>query len=174
MLPRTSWVGVALLTVLHPAAAATWQLSAGPTDSDGSALEIAGAVPRWEVALGYVSVQRVAIRTEQDVCYARATGPECIILKDTDERDVNDYGYLSVQRRFAFRQDAQLQPILGLGVMASSDTNPYVSSNFAFSLSAGLRLGSRWTLEWRHFSNAGLAKPNLGQDIMLLRGQFGQ
>jgi hypothetical protein len=49
-----------------------------------------------------------------------------------------------------------------------------VSSGAAFSLSGGLRMGKRWTLEWRHFSNAGLVQPNLGQDILLLRGRFGQ
>jgi hypothetical protein len=49
-----------------------------------------------------------------------------------------------------------------------------VSSTAAFSLSAGLRIGQRWTLEWRHFSNAGLNQPNLGQDILLLRGRFGR
>ena len=59
------------------------------------------------------------------------------------------------------------------GVVANSDTNPYVSSALTFSLSAGLRVSERWTLEWRHFSNAGLEQPNLGQDILLFRADFG-
>jgi hypothetical protein len=174
MLPRTFWVLLALLAVFDAAAAATWQLAAGPTGAHGNALEIARATPRWEAALGYVTEQRVDIRTEQDVCTATATGPDCVTLKWTTERRVDGYGYLSVQRRFAFRPDERLQPILGLGVVANSDTNPYVSSTAAFSLSAGMRIGQRWTLEWRHFSNAGLNQPNLGQDILLLRGRFGR
>ncbi len=174
MLPRTFWVILALLAVFDPAAAATWQLAAGTTDSHGTALEIARATPRWETALGYVTKQRVDIRTEQDVCTATATGPDCFTRKGTAERRVDGYGYLSVQRRFAFRPEERLQPIIGLGIVANSDTNPYVSSTVAFSLSAGLRIGERWTLEWRHFSNAGLAQPNLGQDILLLRGRFGR
>ncbi|MDP2326078.1 MAG: acyloxyacyl hydrolase [Gammaproteobacteria bacterium] len=173
MLARTSCVILALLTVMD-SAAATWQLAAGPTRSEGNALEVARTTARWEMALGYVSEQRVNVRTEQDVCAATATGPDCVTLREMVEDHVDGFGYVSVQRRFAFRPDAWLQPILGLGVMGSTDTNPYVSSGAALSLSAGLRLGKRWTLEWRHFSNAGLTQPNLGQDILLLRGRFGQ
>ncbi|MEQ1801419.1 MAG: acyloxyacyl hydrolase [Gammaproteobacteria bacterium] len=154
------------------AAAATWQLAAGPTRSDGSALEIARATGRWETALGYVSGQEVTVRTLQDTCTAGATGPECSTLASTAERPVASYGYLSVQRKFAFRRDRALQPVVGLGIVANSDTNAYVSSALTFSLSAGLRLGERWTLEWRHFSNAGLEQPNLGQDILLIRANF--
>jgi hypothetical protein len=167
----------ALLTawlVSGPAAvAATWQVAAGPTRSDGSALELARSTARWETALGYVSEQEVNVRTVQDTCTAGPAGPECITLSSTAERPVASYGYLSVQRKFHFREGATLQPVLGLGVVANSDTNPYVSSALTFSLSAGLRVGERWSLEWRHFSNAGLEQPNLGQDILLLRATFG-
>lgn len=174
MPPRTIVILLAALAATNSATAATWQLAAGPTRSDGSALELARATPRWEAALGYVTAQEVTVRTEQDVCVARATGPDCITIKDTDERRVDTYGYLSVQRRFAFRAEERLQPIFGLGLVANSDTNAYVSSTIGFSLSAGFRIGPRWTLEWRHFSNAGLDRPNLGQDIFLLRGRFGR
>jgi len=174
MRARLIFFVLGLVTSIESATATTWQLAAGPTDSNGSALEIARSTPRWEAALGFVTEQQVDVRTEQDLCIATATGPDCVTLKGTAERGVDNYGYLSVQRRFAFRPYAQLQPILGLGVVANSETNPYVSSSVAFSVSTGLRLGPRWTLEWRHFSNAGLARPNLGQDILLLRGRFGR
>ncbi len=160
------------LGLLPTSQAATWQLAAGPTRSDGSALEISRSTARWETALGYVSDQDVNVRTLQDTCTAGPSGPACVTQSDTVRRTVDGYGYLSVQRRFAFRPDATLKPILGFGVVANSDTNPYVSSALTFSLSAGLRLGRRWSLEWRHFSNAGLVQPNLGQDMFLLRGQF--
>jgi hypothetical protein len=174
MLIRTLQVLLALLATLNAASAATWYVAAGPTRFDGSALEVARATPRWDAALGYVGKQRVNVRTEQDVCTASATGPDCVTVTGTARRPVDGYAYLSLQRRFVFRPDARLQPILGLGVVANSDTNPYVSSRAAFSLSAGLRLDARWTIEWRHFSNAGLVQPNLGQDILFLRGRFGQ
>lgn len=153
--------------------AATWQLAAGPTRTDGSALEIARTTARWETALGYVSEQEVNVRTLQDTCTAGSAGPECVTLAGTAGRPVAAYGYLSLQRKFRFRDDATLQPVLGIGLVANSDTNPYVSSALTFSLSAGLRLGERWSLEWRHFSNAGLDQPNLGQDLFLFRANFG-
>ncbi len=55
--------------------AATWQLAAGPTRSDGSALEISRATTRWETALGYVSAQQVNGRLLQDTCTAGSAGP---------------------------------------------------------------------------------------------------
>lgn len=174
MSPRTICVLLATLAAADNVVAATWQLAAGPSRSDGSAMEIARSTPRWEAALGIVTAQKVDIRTVQDICVARATGPDCVTRTSTEERSVDGYGYLSVQRRFAFRTEERLQPIFGLGVVANSDTNPYVSSVVGFSISAGLKIGSRWTLEWRHFSNAGLDQPNLGQDIFLLRGRFGR
>ncbi len=152
--------------------AATWQLAAGPTRSEGSALEISRSTTRWETALGYVSEQRVNVRTLQDLCTTGPAGPACVTQSETVRRTVDSYGYLSVQRRFAFRPEETVKPILGFGVVANSDTNPYVSSALTFSLSAGLQIGTRWSLEWRHFSNAGLKQPNLGQDMLLLRGRF--
>ena len=156
---RTSVYCTLLLATasLSPADAATWQFGAGPTRWDGSALEVARATPRWETALGYVSDQRVNVRTEQDTCYASTTGPMCVTEFSTAKATVGSYGYLSLQRRFALRPEAIVRPVLGIGVVANSDTNAYVSSPVTFSLSAGLRIGTSWSLEWRHFSNAGWA-----------------
>ena len=170
---RAACLIVFWLGLIPAAQAATWQLAAGPTRADGSALEIARSTQRWETALGYVSDQRVTVHTLQDVCTAGVSGPECVTVSATAERNVAAYGYLSVQRRFSFRPDATLKPILGLGAAANTNTNPYVSSPLTFSLSAGLRIGKRWSMEWRHFSNAGLKQPNLGQDLLLLRASFG-
>ncbi len=160
------------LGLLSSSPAATWQLAAGPTRSDGSALEISRSTLRWETALGYVSAQQVNGGVLQDTCTAGSAGPVCVTQAWTATRSVDSYGYLSVQRRFAFRPDARVKPVFGFGVVANSDTNAYVSSPLTFSLSAGLRLGERWSLEWRHFSNAGLKQPNLGQDMLLLRAGF--
>ena len=164
---------LALLLGTTNSIASTWQIAAGPTRSDGSAVEIARSTARWETALGYVSEQEVNVHTLQDTCTAGTTGPECTTLVSTAGRPVASYGYLSVQRKFLFREGANLRPILGIGAVANSDTNAYVSSAVTFSLSAGLRVSERWALEWRHFSNAGLEQPNLGQDILLFRATFG-
>ena len=67
---------------------------------------------------------------------------------------------------------ARLRPVAGVGLVAQSDTNAYVSTPVNFSLSLGLAVGERVSVEWRHFSNAGTDGPNLGQDTMLLRWRF--
>jgi hypothetical protein len=153
--------------------AADWLVAAGPTRTDGYALELARSTPRWEVAIGYVGEQQVNVKTLQDTCYAQVVGaPRCETDVSVAKRAVDGYGYLSAQRRFTFRGDAWLKPVLGVGAVASTDTNPYVSSTLTFSLSAGLKFGERYLLEWRHFSNAGIVQPNLGQDILLLRGRW--
>lgn len=169
---RATSLVVLCLGLLATSHAATWQIAAGPTRSDGGAVEIARSTAHWELALGYVADQQVRVRTVQDTCTAGPAGPECVTLTASAERPVDSYGYFSVQRKFAFKDDATLQPILGLGVVANSHTNPYVSSAVTFSLSAGLRLGDRWSLEWRHFSNGGVVQPNLGQDMLLLHAAF--
>jgi hypothetical protein len=176
---RPACLSAVLLLAAAPAVAtdwlrgAEWLVAAGPTRSDGYALEVARSTTHWEVALGWVGEQRVNVRTEQDTCYAQPVGlPVCETLTSRTERRVPGYGYLSAQRRFTFRSDGWLKPVLGAGLVASTDTNPYVSSHVTFSLSAGMRFGERWLLEWRHFSNADLRGPNLGQDMLLLRGRW--
>lgn len=176
---RPACLATLLLLAAAPAIAADWLrgadwlVAAGPTRSDGYALELARSSALWEVALGWVGEQRVNVRTLQDTCYARPAGlPVCETESSTAKRDVPGFGYLSAQRRFTFRGDAWLRPVLGAGLVASTDTNPYVSSHVTFSLSAGMRFGERWLLEWRHFSNADLEGPNLGQDMLLLRGRW--
>ena len=55
----------------------------------------------------------------------------------------------------------------GLGLAAYTDNNPLVSSPLGFSLSAGMNIGERFGFQWRHFSNAGIEQPNMGQDVLL-------
>ena len=173
MRPAPALVSLLAGLACLPATAATWQLAAGPTRSDGAALELARSTKDWDVALGYISRQSVNVRTLQDTCYATLEGPACITEAWTATRAVGSYGYLSIQRRHSFRRRGSLRPAVGLGLVANSDTNPYVSSPVTFSLSAGLAIGDRWSVEWRHFSNAGLEQPNLGQDMLLFRARFG-
>jgi hypothetical protein len=163
----------ALLLLTSPAVAGDWDFAAGPTREDGTAVELARSTRHWQVAFGYVSEQQVLVRTLQDFCGVGPGGPGCTTVVNVGTRDVEPYGYLSVQRRLTLRDGARLRPTFGLGLVLNSDTNPYVSSAMTFSLSAGLRLNERWALEVRHFSNADLQGPNLGQDMLLLRARFG-
>ncbi len=165
-------VSVLLMMLSAGAHAVTWHLSSGPTTQEGGAMEFAGRNERWEVAAGYVSEQAVLIHQLTPTCPYPGTGGGCRYSSQDFQRIVDPYAYLSVQRRFEFRDGAMLRPQFGLGLVAQSDTNEYVSSPVNFSLSLGLALGQRVALEWRHFSNADTEGPNLGQDAVLLRWQF--
>lgn len=169
----TAVVGLVLASLAPAAAAADWLWAAGPTRTNGAAVELARMDARFEFAAGYVSEQRVNVITLQDTCYAQPAGlPDCVTSRTRSRASVDDYVYLSAQRRFSWRPGARLRPVAGLGAVVASERNPYVSSPLTFSLSAGLSLGDRVTLEWRHFSNAGISGPNLGQDMLLLRGRW--
>lgn len=152
------------------ARAATWQLSAGPTLYDGGAVEVSRRSGRWEVALGYVGEQSVLVRHVTPICpWAGAPAAACSEDVRRADESVDPFGYLSVQRRFEFAGWRGLRPVFGLGLVTQTGTNAYVSSAVNFSLAAGLEFSERLSLQWRHFSNAGLDGPNLGQDLIQLR-----
>ncbi len=161
---------ILLGAVARGGAAATWSLSAGPTIDDGAAFELSRRSPRWEIALGYIGEQQVSVRYMTPVCpYEGAPPDACATDVQRGRESVQPYAYLSIQRRFELVRDSPLRPVFGLGLVGQSDTNPYVSSPVNFSLSLGLAVGRRASIEWRHFSNGGLEEPNLGQDTILLR-----
>ncbi len=165
-------VSTLLMMLSVGAHAVTWHLSSGPTTQEGGAMEIAGRNGAWELAAGYVSEQAVQVHLLTPTCPHAGAASGCRYSTQDIRRVVDPYAYLSVQRRFEFREGAMLRPQFGLGLVAQSDTNAYVSSPVNFSLSLGLALGERVALEWRHFSNADTEGPNLGQDAVLLRWQF--
>ena len=170
--------GVVILLLMgfvlaRDAAAADWLLSAGATREEGGALELSRRSRDWELALGYVTEQTLLVNYITPICpYEGAPPDACTSDVTRGHGSVDPYAYFSVQRRFEFRRGAHLRPLAGLGLVAQSDTNPYVSSPVNLSLSLGLAVGKRVSLEWRHFSNAGTEGPNLGQDTMLLRWRF--
>jgi hypothetical protein len=167
-------VAMVLAWPLAPVRAqANWQLAAGATLEEGGAIELARRSPRWEVALGWVSEQSVLIHYISFACPYAGAPPESCTQQVRDAHEaVDPYAYVSIQRRFEFRRSEWLRPTLGLGLVGQSDTNEYVTTPVNISLSAGLSLGRVFGIEWRHFSNGGAEKPNLGQDTLLLRWQF--
>ena len=165
-------IGMLMMSVVlaRNAAAANWLLSAGATLEEGSAVELSRRSQDWELALGYVTEQTVRINYITPTCpYEGAPPDSCTTDVRRAHGPVDPFAYFSVQRRFEFRTGARLRPLAGLGLVAQTDTNPYVSTPVNFSLSLGLAVGERVSLEWRHFSNGGTDGPNLGQDTLLLR-----
>jgi hypothetical protein len=173
---RARITGAVLLASLAAGspAAADWLVAAGPTRSDGAAIEVARVYAAWEVAAGYVGAQQVTVRTLQATCSGQPGSlTDCVNQATVQDQEVDEFAYLSLQRRFRLPQRGSwLRPYLGLGLAGQTDTNPYVSSPVNFSLSLALNVGQRSSVEWRHFSNAGLQRPNLGQDMLMLRWQF--
>ncbi len=61
---------------------------------------------------------------------------------------------------------------LGFGVANWQHQSRLLGDEFTFSLSLGVELRDNWYLQWRHFSNGGTAKPNAGQDLLMLGYRF--
>lgn len=60
----------------------------------------------------------------------------------------------------------------GLGPAYLNSTNRAIGSNFAAALSIEWEFSRHWSLNLRHFSNAGSARPNMGQDMLMIGYTF--
>jgi hypothetical protein len=143
------------------------RLSVGVTRYASETLELAYGIKKWDLALGYVGSQTLDARIHTDICKDPALQPPCDPVVLDGEMELDPYYYASVQRIHQFRRDRTVRPFAGIGIAAYTDTNPLISSPLGFSLSAGMEFGQRFAVQWRHFSNAGMEQPNMGQDMLL-------
>ena len=143
------------------------RLSVGVTTESAENLEVAYSLKKWDLAFGYVGSQVIDAIMKTDFCAEPFQLPPCERLFVDTTLKVQPYYYASVQRILELRSERFIRPFAGLGLSAYSGTNPLVSSPIGFSVSLGINLGERFTLQWRHFSNGGLDDPNLGQDILM-------
>ena len=143
------------------------RLSVGVTTESAENLEVAYSLKKWDFALGYVGSQVIDAIMKTDFCAEPFQVPPCELLVVDTTLKVEPYYYASVQRILELRSERFIRPFVGLGLSAFSNTNPLVSSPIGFSVSLGINLGERFTLQLRHFSNGGLDQPNLGQDIVM-------
>ncbi len=63
---------------------------------------------------------------------------------------------------------------LGVGVAYFNGTNRALGSNFTIALLVRYDLSDRLSLNIRHYSNAGSAPPNMGQDMITVGYTFGR
>lgn len=63
---------------------------------------------------------------------------------------------------------------LGLGASYFNDTNRALGSQFAFSLLMRYDITDRWNINFRHYSNAGSKRPNMGQDMLTVGYRLGK
>ena len=126
----------------------------GPTFLSGEFSKSGGLVinetfDKYRVGLGLTGTQRVKDRAG-DVYHPRANL------------------FLHAQRIVGISRNINF----GLGVGYFNAKTRWNGSNFVASLSLEYTLNEKWSLNYRHFSNAGSAAPNMGQDIFLIGYTF--
>lgn len=75
--------------------------------------------------------------------------------------------FVFVQRRVMLGDWA-----FGLGPAYLNSTNRAIGSNFAAALSIEWAVSDHWSINVRHFSNAGSVSPNMGQDLLMIGYTF--
>ena len=110
---------------------------------------------RYAIGMGYIYKQHVLDRSR-------------------DYYNLDENLFVLAQRRVSFDlRGCQHDCIsLGLGVAYFNSTNRALGSNFTAALSVEFRPTDRWSLNLRHFSNAGSAAPNMGQDMITIGYTF--
>lgn len=110
---------------------------------------------RYAVGMGFIEKQHVVDRAR-------------------DYYDVNENLFVFAQRRISFDlKGCEHDCIsLGLGVSYFNTLTRWNGSKFNAALSVEFRPTKRWSLNLRHFSNAGSAAPNMGQDMITVGYTF--
>jgi len=145
-------------------------VEAGPTFlsaelSDGAALFMTERFKdeKYALGMGYVSEQRVLPTWE------RNQGLPAI--------DVRENLIVFAQRRITFPRFDRAAGCskclaIGLGAGYANATTRWNGSHFVAALSIEITPQKNWGLTFRHFSNAGSATPNMGQDMLLVTYKF--
>jgi hypothetical protein len=111
---------------------------------------------RYSVGMGYISEQEVTDRGE-------------------NFHELRENLFIMAQRRVSFpikgcpKHDCIS---LGLGPAYFNAITRWNGSRFVASLSIEFRPTEHWSVNFRHFSNAGSATPNMGQDMLTVGYTF--
>ena len=103
---------------------------------------------RWRIGMGLTSDQKVTPRTE----------PETNVRSNLM---VHGQRLVGTER---FK--------LGIGVAYWNAKTRWNGSNFTASMSIEYDFTDKWGVRYRHFSNAGSASPNMGQDMITFGYRF--
>ena len=111
---------------------------------------------RYSVGMGYISEQEVTDRKE-------------------NFHEVRENLFIMAQRRVSF--DIKGCPdhdciTLGIGPAYFNGISRWNGSKFVAALSVEFRPDEHWSVNIRHFSNAGSATPNMGQDLLTIGYTF--
>ena len=108
---------------------------------------------RYSWGMGYIYKQDVTPRNEP-------------------RQELQENLWIQGQRRVCFLRDDNV--CLGLGAAYFNRTNRALGSHFTAALSVEVQpqSNSPWGLSYRHYSNAGSATPNMGQDMLMVTYTF--
>jgi hypothetical protein len=143
-------------------------LEVGPTnlsgDWAGGAAILSERFGKYELGIGYISEQEVSLRTFS------LSDPSCTRITDGYNRcdfEIRENIFVHAQRIVKYKKCE-----LGIGPAYFSNTSRVFGSHFNIGLMAGCYINKNLSIRIRHYSNAGSATPNLGQDILTIGYKF--
>lgn len=141
-------IAVALFVIgfmsLRACEAGTVEMGASPTNVHGAGLVYTESLsPKWDVGIHL---------TDNLQWYNETLRPHAGVFAQR------------IVRRGNFQ--------MGLGVARHTNTSRLIGSPFGFALSIGYDFTDHWGVRYRHWSNAGSAKPNRGLDLLLISYRF--
>lgn len=104
---------------------------------------------KWRIGMGITSKQQVVPRTEP-------------LTEVRQNLMVHGQRIVSITDNFS----------LGLGIAYWNATTRWNGTSFTASMSIEYSITDKWDVKWRHFSNAGSAAPNMGQDMLVIGYSF--
>ena len=153
------------LILLCGAANAETRIEVGPTllsdeFSSGVSVSVIERTDKWDFGITWTSEQDVWPGWEKRNGY----GPAHL------ERNAGVF----VQRHWTLASVEEVYEIkIGIGVAYWANKNRALGSNLTFPVVLEIPTPlERWTIHFRHFSNAGSATPNLGQDMITIGYSF--
>ena len=144
-----------LLFGFYKEAHAEVSVEVGPTFlsgefSDGGGLLVNETFnDKWRIGMGFISEQEVTDRSD-------------------DTYHVRNNLLVHGQRLVPLTRNLDL----GIGVGYFNAKTRWNGSNFVASLSMEYSLNDKWSINYRHWSNAGSASPNMGQDLFTVGYRF--
>lgn len=102
------------------------------------------------------------------------TGRQHVTDRSRDYYNVSQNYFAMAQRRVSFDLKGCEHDCIsfGIGVAYFNTRTRWNGSNFVAALSIEARPSARWSVNLRHFSNAGSASPNMGQDMITIGYTF--
>jgi hypothetical protein len=115
----------------------------------------------WLVGIGYIGTQWVTPDDER--AWWQKYRPNDPIPAHFVDRNLFIHG----QRLLRWRKFE-----IGIGAAYFQNTNRALGAKFTVSSSASYHFNKNFSLNFRHFSNAGSATPNMGQDLLTIGWTF--